>query len=245
MAHVPSTAIGMQLPCRAERAQLVEHDEQRRHQHFQHRDKNKIAQRLGQKKRIRRRRRNPISVEHLIAQLARPGLIKRHHRGKKKCHPNQSAGDLARFFGVGIERKTEDHDHQQRKKQHGVDRVFRSPLQAQVFGQRGPGDAFADAADWLIGSRSGCSLMRSFEFSSIGCSSRVRRVICPASIQTNSSAAPSSNDAWWVTTKIVLPASRICARSRDHRVRGTEIHVGKRLVQQQDFRVVQQGSRQR
>ena len=41
----------------------------------------------------------------------------------------------------------------------------------------------------------------------------VRFVICPASIQTNSSAAPSSKDAWWVTTKIVLPASRICASS--------------------------------
>ena len=202
----------------------------------------KLPRALARKERIRGRGRNPISVKHLIAQLAGPGLIERHHSGEKKGYPNQSAGDLARFFSVGIEREAENHDHQQGKKQHGVDRVFRSPLQAQVFGQRRQGNACADAAGLAL--RFGRNVLSDHLVSS-GRSSLVRRTICPASIQTNSSVASSSNDAWWVTTKIVLPAVAHPGQQRDHGARRTNIHVGKWLVQQQNLGIVEQSSRQR
>src|SRR5208283_74052 len=122
------------------------------------------------------------------ANFACPGLVERHHRRKQERHPNQAAGDLARFLSAWIERKTEHDHHQQRKEQHGVDGVLRPPLEAQVFEQSDAGDAGGRAHLF-------CSRLNS----------RVRPTILPNSIQTNSSAAPSSNEAWCVTMNTVLP----------------------------------------
>ena len=140
-AQVPSTATSSNCHAGSERPQPIEHDEQRSHERFQHDDENKIAQRLGEKQRVGRSGRYAVSVEHLVANLPRPGLVERHHRREQECHPDQAARDLPRFFGARIKRKTEHDHHQQRKKQHGVDGVLRPPLQAKVFEQRGAGDA--------------------------------------------------------------------------------------------------------
>src|ERR1019366_4527564 len=202
-----------QLPRRAQRPQPIKHDEQRSHERFQHGHENKIAQCLCHEQRVRGSGRDAVGVEHLVANLARPGLVERHHRREQERHPYQAAGDLARFFGARIERKTEHDHHQQRKKQHGVDGVLRSPLQAEVLEQRGAGDAgggghlnFSPVKFPPAKSPPARSPRLSGRFSS-----RVRPTILPDSIQTNSSAAPSSSDAWWVTMNSVLPGSRVRA----------------------------------
>ena len=84
-----------------------------------------------------RGRRNAVGIEHLVAQLARPGLVQGDNRGEQEGDPDQPSRDFPRLLGVRIERETEDHHHQQRKKQHGVERIFRAPLQADIFRQRG------------------------------------------------------------------------------------------------------------
>ena len=136
-----------------------------------------------------RRWRNPVGIEHLIAHFPCPGLVQGHDCREQKRHPNQSAGNSSRFFRSRIEREAEDHHHQQREKQHGVDGVLRSPLQAKVFGQSRSRD---DSETVLMVSPI------------VAARSEVRLTICPASIHTNSSAAPSRSEAWWVTTKIVF-----------------------------------------
>src|SRR5258706_5261444 len=183
---------GNQLPRGTENAQVVEDYEQRRHQRFQQTDEEKVAKHLRHKKCSRGGGRDSIGIEHLIAQFARPGLVQRNHRGEQKSHPNQAADNVPRFFGQGVERKDEDHHHQQREEQHGVERILGAPLQADVFGQRGKRDRPERSHDSPTRERLG-----------------VRSMICPACIHTNSSATPSSSTAWCVTTKTVLPASRM------------------------------------
>src|SRR5581483_4028323 len=123
-----------------------------------------------------------VSIQHLIAQFAGPGLIQRYHRGEQKGHPDQASRDMARFFCRGIKRKTEDHDHKKREKQHRVYGIFGSPLQTQIFGERvagvleGTHCAPLDSAAGVV-------------------SSRLRFEICPAAIQTNSTATRSSRAA--------------------------------------------------
>src|SRR5262249_9692273 len=56
-----------------------------------------------------------------------------HHGGEKKRHPHKSAGDLARFFRRRLKGYAEDHSHEQREEDHGIQRVFRAPLEAEVL----------------------------------------------------------------------------------------------------------------
>ena len=88
-AQVPKPTTSDQLPCRSKRAQTIEHDEQRRHERFEHAHENKIAQRLRQKQGIRRRGRNAVGIEHLVANLSRPCLVQCHHGCEEKCHPDR------------------------------------------------------------------------------------------------------------------------------------------------------------
>jgi len=54
---------------------------------------------------------------------------------KQKRHPEESAGHALGFFPSGLEGEAENHHHQQREKQHGVEDVARTPFQANVFAQ--------------------------------------------------------------------------------------------------------------
>src|SRR5580692_6452996 len=165
-------------------AKVVKHYEQRRHQRFEQADEYEVAQSLREEKRVRRCRRNAIGIEHLIAQLARPCLIQRDDGGEQKRNPHQAANDMPRLLGQRIERKAEDHHHEQRKKQHGIERVFRTPLQANVFFQRCESHR-PEVHD--VPSRN--------ETPDARVRLAVRSTIWPASIHINSSATPSSNAA--------------------------------------------------
>src|SRR5207302_10002949 len=113
------------------------------------------------------------------AQLACPSLVECDDRGKQKRDPHQATGDSTGFFGRGIEGKAENHDDEQREKQHRIDRVFRSPLQANVLGESG-------ARDGEKAHRSApCKGAPGEEEPG---SEVVRLTIRPASMKTNSSA---------------------------------------------------------
>src|SRR3954468_21099090 len=85
-------------PSRSQGSQIVENDKKRRHQRFQQEDEKKVSCGFGKKERVSRRRGDPVSVKHLVANFARPSLIQRYHRSEQKCHPNQSSSDAARFL---------------------------------------------------------------------------------------------------------------------------------------------------
>ena len=104
---------------------------------FDQGDEEQVGDRLAEEERRGRRGRHPLRVEHAIALLAGPGLVERGDRGEEERHPENSAGDLAGHGGGGIERQREDHDDQQREKQHPVDGVAGAPLELEVLAQMG------------------------------------------------------------------------------------------------------------
>ena len=101
--------------------------------HHGHEDK--VGNHFGQKERGSRGGRHALRIQHLVTQFARPGLIERGHGSEQGRDAKDAPGNLARDRSRGIEGQAEKHHHQQREEEHAVDGVFRSPLQAQVFGQ--------------------------------------------------------------------------------------------------------------
>src|SRR5579864_8134182 len=104
---------------------------------------------------------------------------------------------MPRLLRQRVEGKHEDHHHQQGKKQHRIERVFRAPLQANVLDHRRL-DHRPERIHWTSPAEPPLRARLA-----------VRSTICPACIQTNSSARPSSSSAWCVITKMVFPEFRI------------------------------------
>jgi len=106
--------------------------------------------------------------------------------GQEKCHPHQPARAIRRdSSAIGSNEKLENDDYQQREKKHGVDGVFRShsrrrslstSLRVHPDASDGLRDAIGDELLIVL-------LLRQLA---------VGFVICPASMQMNSSATPSS-----------------------------------------------------
>ena len=98
-------------------------------------DEDEIGDHLGQKERGGRRRGHALRIQHLVAKFARPRLVQRGDGSEQGSHTEDSTGNLPRNRLRRIEGQAEEHDHQQREEEHGVDRVFGSPLDTQVLGE--------------------------------------------------------------------------------------------------------------
>src|SRR5262249_29148914 len=158
-----------------------------------HQYEQKVGQALAQEHRFRRRRGHAVSVEHTIAQLARPGLVQSHGSGEEKRDPDQAAGNTPRLLRRRLHREAKNDHHQSGEKQHGVKHVARAPLQAQVL------------------THVGCSQLGNGEAHALTLGTELRSTSSPAESTRNSSAVFARRPSWCVTRRIVFPAARIAA----------------------------------
>ena len=130
----------------------------------------------------------PNSVEAMLTLLSSHGYL------AERALATVTYLSLRMGRPLFLEGEAEDHHHQQREEQHGVDGVLGAPLHAQIFHQRCAGDA--ERAHRAV---------LSAAFAAASRTTSARETICPSAMWTSSSATPSISAAWCVTTKIVLP----------------------------------------
>ena len=79
-----------------------------------------------------------LGVEDLVANFASPCLVESADGGEHGGYAEDTAGDGAGEGPLRIKGHGEEHDDEQGKEEHGVDGVFGTPLNAEVFDEVSP-----------------------------------------------------------------------------------------------------------
>src|ERR1039457_740184 len=124
---------------------VIEDEEERRQDYLDDGDKEEVRNYLGEEQLCAGAGGHALGIDDVVADLACPGLIECAHRGEHGGDAEDAAGDVAGKLSVRVKGNGEQHNDQQREKQHGDKGVERSQLDAEVFHKVGPQGAGHDA----------------------------------------------------------------------------------------------------